>query len=225
MPPEPNRPVSRPQTESSSGTNRNNRSDRNQPKQSNAAPDSGEDIVKTMVNKIDKFETGLREYQIRDLVNHTEVLGSRLAQTLKTNQIRKFLDAVNRLKSLIRLKYKPEVKNFENVKSEAEQKAEVENSKNVKSGGEQKAEVENSENVKSGGEQKPEIENFETIKSGVQLLRPQLAYAAARQRGVMDLKQVMEAAIKKINEPEDFDRFVQMTESIIAYHKAAGGKD
>lgn len=131
-----------------------------------------DDIVKTMVDKIDKFKTGLREYQIRDLVNDTEKLGSKLADNLKTNQVRKFLDAVNRLKA------------------------------------------------------QPEKEkDFEEIKSGVQLLRPQLAYAAARQTGVKDLKLVMEAAINQINEAEDFTRFVQLTESIIAYHKAAGGRD
>ena len=211
--PELKKPVSRPQTESSSGTNKNNRSDRNQSKPSNASTgkSSSNDIVDRMVKTIDKFDKGLSEYQIREMVNDTEELGSKLAKTLKTNQIRKFLDAVNRLKSLIRLKSQPEgVKNSENVKSEAEQKPE---------------EVENFETIKSGAKQKPEIENFETIKSGVQLLRPQLAYAAARQKGVTDLKEVMEAAIKKINEPEDFERFVQLTESIIAYHKAAGGKD
>ena len=144
----------------------------NQPKQSNASPNSSEDIVKKMVDRIGKFKTGLREYQIREMVNDTEQLGSKLAKNLKTNQVRKFLDAVNRLKA------------------------------------------------------QPEKEkDFEEIKSGVQLLRPQLAYAAARQKGAVDLQLVMEAAINQINEAEDFTRFVQLTESIIAYHKAAGGKD
>jgi len=91
---------------------------------------------------------------------------------LKTTQIRKFLDAVNRLKA------------------------------------------------------QPEREkNFEKIKPGIELLRPQLAYAAARQQSVKDLKLVMEAAIKKIEDSEDFTRLVQLIESIIAYHKSAEGKD
>lgn len=172
MTPEANRPVNRTQTGNVSGSNKNNRSDRNQSQQSNSSPNSSDDIVKTMVDKMDKFSAGLREYQIREMVNDTEELGSKLAKNLKTNQVRKFLDAVNRLKA------------------------------------------------------QPEKEkDFEEIKAGVQLLRPQLAYAAARQTGVQDLKLVMEAAIHQIKEAEDFTRFVQLTESIIAYHKAAGGKD
>jgi CRISPR-associated protein Csm2 len=70
----------------------------------------------------------------------------------------------------------------------------------------------------------------------VQLLRPKLAYAAARQSKKNDpgpvepFKVVLEAAIKKVRqEPvyfqEDFKRLTQLIESIIAYHKAAGGKD
>jgi len=135
-------------------------------------PKANEDIVTEMVDKIGKFKTGLREYQIKDMVNDTKSLGEVLAKNLKTNQVRKFLDAVNRLKA------------------------------------------------------QPEKEkDFEEIKSGVQLLRPQLAYAAARQKGAVGLQLVMEAAINQINEAEDFTRFVQLTESIIAYHKAAGGRD
>ncbi len=134
-------------------------------------PKASEDIVTKMVQTI-KDLNGLREYKIREMVNDTEELGKKLAQNLKTNQVRKFLDAVNRLKA------------------------------------------------------QPEKEkDFEEIKSGVQLLRPQLAYAAARQKGAVDLRLVMEAAINRINEAEDFTRFVQLTESIIAYHKAAGGRD
>ena len=165
MTPEANRPVNRPQTGNSSGSNRNNQSRQSQ-------TNSSDDIVKEMEKRIKSFKTGLREYQIKEMVNDTQRLGKILATKLKTNQVRKFLDAVNRLKA------------------------------------------------------QPEKEkDFEEIKSGVQLLRPQLAYAAARQKGAVDLQLVMEAAINQINEAEDFTRFVQLTESIIAYHKAAGGKD
>ncbi len=165
MTPEANRPVNRPRTGNSSGSNRNNQSRQSQ-------TNSRDDIVKEMEKRIKSFKTGLREYQIKEMVNDTQRLGKILATKLKTNQVRKFLDAVNRLKA------------------------------------------------------QPEKEkDFEEIKSGVQLLRPQLAYAAARQKGAVDLQLVMEAAINQINEAEDFTRFVQLTESIIAYHKAAGGKD
>lgn len=63
---------------------------------------SNNNIADEMVKKIDDFlkEEGLRKYQIRDLVKDTEELGRYLAveKQLKTNQIRKFLDAINRFK-------------------------------------------------------------------------------------------------------------------------------
>lgn len=34
----------------------------------------------------------------------------------------------------------------------------------------------------------------------------------------------MSAAIDKVHSKEDFERLVQLVESIIAYHKAEGGK-
>jgi CRISPR-associated protein Csm2 len=132
-----------------------------------------------MVNKIDKFTGGLKEYKTRELVEDAEELGIRLAKDLKTTQIRKFLDAVNRLKA------------------------------------------------KLGGSK----ELTEEIKSELHLLRPKLAYAAARQQRdrnpgpVEPLKQVLSAAINQIKHLDDFTRLVQLIESIIAYHKAAGGKE
>ncbi|MDB9373417.1 type III-A CRISPR-associated protein Csm2 [Nodularia sphaerocarpa] len=145
-------------------------------------PRNSEDISLTMVNKIDKFTLGFQEYEIRDLVNHTEKLGKELVKIqLKTNQIRKFLDAVKRLKSKL---------------------------------------------------DKTETRDFNVIKDDLIFLRPQLAYAAARQQKnnkdlgpVAPFKQVLEAAIKQVKTTKDFDRFVQLIESIIAYHKAAGGQD
>lgn len=54
-----------------------------------------DEIVETIKN----LKGGLHDYPIRDLVKHTEEFGRFLAQQgLKTNQIRKFLDAVNRIK-------------------------------------------------------------------------------------------------------------------------------
>lgn len=146
--------------------------------QANTGQES-DDIVIRMVNKID-ITVGLKDYKIRDLVEDTEELGKKLARDLKTTQIRKFLDAVNRLKA-----------------------------------------------------QPDRDKNFtEKIKPELDLLRPKLAYAAARQRRgdrdpgpVEPLRKVLEAAIKKVDKPEDFTRLVQLIESIIAYHKAEGGKD
>ena len=146
-------------------------------KRSKPLPKMDEDIVTTMVKKIDQFGS-LKEYKIRDLVDHTEKLGKKLAEEngLKTNQIRKFLDAVNRFK------------------------------------------------VQQAG--KPELS--EESQDELHVLRYQLAYAAARQpKAVEPLKKVLEAAIKQVKgkELENFNRLVQLIESIVAYHKAAGGKD
>jgi CRISPR-associated protein Csm2 len=133
-----------------------------------------------MVQTIRQLSNGLRHYEIRQLVEQAEGLGSYLVQQgLKTNQIRKFLDAVNRLK------------------------------------------VELAQDKE---------EKFSTIKDEVFLLKPKLAYAAARQqdrRGspVKPLSDVISAAIDKVEDSPDFYRLVQLIESIIAYHKAAGGKD
>ena len=156
---------------------------RDQQRQGNNHNDNGqqtsEDIVIKMVNKIENFTGGLKEYKTRELVEDAEELGTRLAKDLKTTQIRKFLDAVNRLKA------------------------------------------------KLGGSK----ELTEEIQSELHLLRPKLAYAAARQQRdrepgpVEPLKRVLEAAIKQIKHLDDFTRLVQLIESIIAYHKAAGGKN
>lgn len=126
---------------------------------------------------------GLQQYKIQDLVEQTEKLGTKLFRSgLKTNQIRKFLDAANALKAEL------------------------------------------------GRDQ---ISTIDAIGK-LHLLRPKLAYAAARQgkrdSPVEPMKEVLEAAIKKVRqEPElfkkDFERFAQLVESIIAYHKAAGGRN
>ena len=148
-------------------------------------PQPREDIVKIMVDKFNGFTDtdGFKKYQIRELVEDTAKLGKKLARVdnLKTNQIRKFLDAVNRLKFQLA---------------------------------------------------KDPNNNFASIDSELVFLRPKLAYAAARQRRddrdlgpVEPLKQVLEAAIKKVNDEKDFERLVQLIESIIAYHKEEGGKN
>ncbi|MBC6431350.1 type III-A CRISPR-associated protein Csm2 [Nostoc sp. HG1] len=128
-------------------------------------------IVQEIITKINGLN-GLQAYPIRELVNHAVVFGPYLKQQrLETNQVRKFLDAINRLKA----------------------------------------------DLTEKGE-------FSAIETEVVLLKPKLAYAAARQKAAKPLGDVMSAAIDKVNSTEDFERLVQFIELIIAYHKAEGGK-
>ncbi|WYL96877.1 MAG: type III-A CRISPR-associated protein Csm2 [Gloeotrichia echinulata IR180] len=130
-----------------------------------------QNIVEEIVNTINDLK-GLQAYEIRKLVKHAEEFGPYLKQQrLETNQVRKFLDAVNRLKADL-----------------------------------------------------AETGEFAKIETEVVLLKPKLAYAAARQRAAKPLGEVMSAAIDKVHSREDFERLVQLIESIIAYHKAEGGK-
>ncbi|MFG6098458.1 type III-A CRISPR-associated protein Csm2 [Leptothoe sp. ISB3NOV94-8A] len=131
-----------------------------------------EEISKEIEKYIEsKSLKSLKEYPVRDLVKHAEKLGPVLRQQrLETNQIRKFLDAINQLKARL---------------------------------------------ITS---------SFNEIEADIILLKPKLAYAATRQNAVEPLKRVMTAAIEKTRDEHDFKRLVQLIESIIAYHKAAGGK-
>jgi CRISPR-associated protein Csm2 len=131
-----------------------------------------QNIVEEIVKTINNLPDGLKTYPIRDLVKHAEEFGPYLKQQrLETNQVRKFLDAVNRLKADL-----------------------------------------------------AETGEFAKVETEVVLLKPKLAYAAARQRAAKPLGEVMSAAIDKVYSKEDFERLVQLLESIIAYHKAEGGK-
>ena len=57
------------------------------------------------------------------------------------------------------------------------------------------------------------------------LLKPKLAYAAARAPSAESLKRVLSPAIDEVgNDEAKFDRFVDFFEAILAYHKAAGGR-
>jgi CRISPR-associated protein Csm2 len=144
------------------------------PKQSTLQPNISktQNIVEEIVNTINGLTEGLQKYPIRYLVKHAEEFGPYLKQQrLETNQVRKFLDAVNRLKADL-----------------------------------------------------TETGEFAKIETEVVLLKPKLAYAAARQRAAKPLGEVMSAAIDKVHSKEDFERLVQLIESIIAYHKAEGGK-
>lgn len=137
------------------------------------SPNRSEEITTTIIKAINQLTRGFSSYSIRDLVKHTEAFGSHLERNqLKTNQVRKFLDAVNRIKADL-----------------------------------------------------PEDGDFSKIETDVVLLKPKLAYAAARQPAAKPLSDVMSAAIEKVHSIKDFERLVQFLESTIAYHKASGGKD
>lgn len=135
-------------------------------------PTQSMDITQEIIKKIDGLPGTLKTYPIRALVNHAEKFGPYLKQQrLETNQVRKFLDAINRLKSVL-----------------------------------------------------AQENEFSKIETEVVLLKPKLAYAAAREKAAKPLSEVMSKAIDKVESKEDFERLVQFIESIIAYHKAEGGR-
>ena len=58
------------------------------------------------------------------------------------------------------------------------------------------------------------------------MLKPKLAYAAARNNEVIDLKDALTQAIDRVgNNPQRFKNFVDFFEATLAYHRAAGGRD
>lgn len=139
----------------------------------NPSSDISSEIVTTIQNlkNSEGKKSTLKDYPIRKMVDQSAQFGAELKrQRLETNQIRKFLDAINRLKSKL---------------------------------------------VGS---------HFSEIEAEIVLLKPKLAYAAARQNVVKPLNKVMSAAIDKVENKADFERLVNLVESIIAYHKEAGGK-
>ena len=160
------------------------------PSRSAPKPESSVSITKQMIDEINGLDN-LKDYGIRTLVEHAEAFGPFLRnRRLETNQIRKFLDAINRLK--------------------AQLAGDTEDTE---------AELQSEEKKKQR-----DAELFAKIESDIVLLKPKLAYAAARQDAAEPLSDVMSAAINKTYTLQDFERLVQMIESIIAYHKAAGGR-
>ncbi len=58
------------------------------------------------------------------------------------------------------------------------------------------------------------------------MLKPKLAYAAARNSEVTDLKDALTQAIDRVgDDPQRFKNFVDFFEATLAYHRAAGGRD
>ena len=56
------------------------------------------------------------------------------------------------------------------------------------------------------------------------MLKPKLAYAAARERAVTDLKDALTQAIDQVGgNRQKFKNFVDFFEATLAYHRAAGG--
>lgn len=55
------------------------------------------------------------------------------------------------------------------------------------------------------------------------MLKPKLAYAAARNPAVGDLRDALTQAINHVDTVDKFKNFVDFFEAILAYHKAAGG--
>ena len=152
-----------------------------------AVSTQSQDIVKKIKDTIEELAF-LKDYPIRALVKHAEDFGPYLKnERLETNQIRKFLDAVNQLKARL-------------------------------------AQDEDEKVKKASSEGEKEKLRFAKIESDVILLKPKLAYAAARQKAAKPLSDIMSSAIDRVHTSEDFSRLVQLIESIIAYHKAEGGK-
>ena len=56
------------------------------------------------------------------------------------------------------------------------------------------------------------------------MLKPKLAYAAAREKAVTDLRDALTQAIDRVgSDRQKFKNFVDFFEATLAYHKAAGG--
>lgn len=68
-------------------------------------------------------------------------------------------------------------------------------------------------------------EDINNIKTKLHLLRPKLAYSAGRHKGrVKEFREVVEKAIKYINNTNHFKNFRNFIEAIVAYHRYYGGE-
>ncbi|WP_010421340.1 type III-A CRISPR-associated protein Csm2 [Anaerophaga thermohalophila] len=75
-----------------------------------------------------------------------------------------------------------------------------------------------------------EIKGFEKEKSSFYLLKPKMAYAASRvekykAKGINALKTIFDLSHSKVENEATYKNFVDFFESILAYHKAYGGRD
>lgn len=72
---------------------------------------------------------------------------------------------------------------------------------------------------------------FDRERSHFYLLQPKMAYAVGRQKestikeGLTILEDIIRDSSPLVKNNEQYDNFCNLFESIIAYHKACGGKD
>jgi len=77
------------------------------------------------------------------------------------------------------------------------------------------------EKSKLSNQKKEELN--EQVRIGVLSLKPLLAYAVGRNRQLKELVNVLNTAIDKVKDYEDFKKFVELFQTIVAYHKYHGG--
>lgn len=75
---------------------------------------------------------------------------------------------------------------------------------------------------------KTEKEFTDDIHNDLVLIKPKLAYAAGRQRNVKPLYELLSqgitATVNSKDQVKGLENFIQLVESIVAYHKFHGGK-
>jgi CRISPR-associated protein Csm2 len=180
---------------------------RNQPRNNPSINTESRSTSKDIIDVINKLDN-LQDYNIRTLVQHAADFGPFLRnQRLETNQIRKFLDAINRLKAQL-------------AQGDAEESAPKDDETSHPKAA---AGIGDGHDAEESAPKDDEMLSAE-IETDIVLLKPKLAYAAARQNAAKPLSDVMSAAIDKVHNLKDFERLVQLIESIIAYHKAEGGR-
>lgn len=70
--------------------------------------------------------------------------------------------------------------------------------------------------------------DFEKEKSSFYLLKPKVAYASGREsnnKGLKLFKEIFDQAWMDVTDKKSFQNFCNLMESILAYHRAFGGKD
>jgi len=72
-----------------------------------------------------------------------------------------------------------------------------------------------------------QLKGYDNEKPSFYLLKPKMAYAAKRggNTGIQTLKRYFDEAHAQVNDTKTYQNFVDFFESILAYHKAYGGKD
>jgi CRISPR-associated protein Csm2 len=72
-----------------------------------------------------------------------------------------------------------------------------------------------------------QMKGFENEKTSFLLLLPKMAYAAQRNKndGLTELKSVFEGVHKHVSNEKNYKNMMDFMESILAYHKAFGGRD